>query len=268
MSDRDLYSRLLLAKGHGYPLSCPQPSDDLPPPCRTRGIEIGDVGVLTSDGSFDVFFNICRGRDDPVNRDGVPPGFEPVDLRSGDVTSRESYHRPGSHISNTTMKKRRLDVDAELDNVFSPVGVGAVIEVSTASKKAAVLLLPDGASRLNLRFLNKFRQLALKHAKSWYAFVTGLGTMLENGELYLITGVDKSAAWGVAAAESQSEDCNISLKLKAAQVGSTTGSYAWQWESGGEFADLGPRRPPGESPSIQNQTVFLRGFRIAIHSLA
>ncbi|KAJ7863758.1 hypothetical protein B0H14DRAFT_3606722, partial [Mycena olivaceomarginata] len=53
-------SRLLLAKGHGYPLSYPQPPDDLPPESRAGGTQIGDVGVLTSDGGFDSFFNICR----------------------------------------------------------------------------------------------------------------------------------------------------------------------------------------------------------------
>ncbi|KAJ7154580.1 hypothetical protein C8R46DRAFT_1227418 [Mycena filopes] len=271
MSDRHLYSRLLLAKGNGYPLSYPQPSDDLLPACRERGIEIGDVGVLTSDGSFDVFFNICRDRDDPVNRYGLPPGFKPVGMpASGDLVSRESYYRPGSHVSNTAMKQRRLDANVELDNV-QVVFTGAVIEVTTVSKQAAVLLLPDGASRLDLRFLNKFRQVALKHAKNWYAFVIGLGSMLENDELYLVTGVDKSASWAVAAAESRSEDYNINLKLRAAHCAARSftvaGSYAWQWEAGCEFADFGPRRPPGEPSSLRNQTVFLRGFRIAIHSL-
>ncbi|KAJ7024137.1 hypothetical protein C8F04DRAFT_1303054, partial [Mycena alexandri] len=159
MSDRDLYSRLLLATGNGYPLSYPQPSDDLPPVCRARGIEIGDVGAVSSDGSFDAFFNICRPRDDPANRFGVPVEFESVDLGPGHVKSKEIYHRPGSHVSNTKMNKRRLDVDVQL---------------STASTQAAVLLLPDGGSRLDLRFRNTFRDLAIKHAQSWYAVISEL----------------------------------------------------------------------------------------------
>ncbi|KAF7348626.1 Tkl tkl-ccin protein kinase [Mycena venus] len=267
-SDHDLHSRLLLAKGHGYPLSHPQPSDDLPPESRARGIEIGDIGVLTSDGGFDTFFNICRARDDAVNRFGVPTGFEAVHLDPADVLSRRLYHRPGSHVSNTRIIKRRLDVNTDLDNVFSPAGAGAVVEISTVSKQAAVLLMPEGASRMNLRFLDIFRQQALKHAQQWYAFLKDLGCMVENGELYLVTGVDKASSWIVGAVENQSQDCSISLKLKAAQIGSAGGSYTWQWETGGAFADSGPRRLPGEDPSAQNQTVFLRGFRIALHSLA
>ncbi|KAJ7306777.1 hypothetical protein DFH08DRAFT_793189 [Mycena albidolilacea] len=268
MSDRELYSRLLLARGHGYPLSYPQPPDDLPLESRTRGVQIGDVGVLTSDGGFDTFFNICRSQNEVGNRFGVPTGFETVRLYPADVLSRRLFHRPGSHVSNTRLNKRRLDVDADLDNVFSPLGAGAVVELSAVSKEAAMLLMPDGASRINLRFLDIFRQQALKHAQSWYAFLKSLGSMVENGELYLVTGLDSSSSWIVGAVETQSEDGNISLKLKAGQIGSAGGSYAWKWETSGAFTDSGPRRPPGEDPSAQNQTVFLRGFRIALHSVA
>jgi hypothetical protein len=127
--------------------------------------------------------------------------------------------------------------------------------------------MPEGASRINVRFLDIFRQQALKHAENWYAFLKSLGCMVENGELYLVTGADKSSSWSVAAGEDHSQNSSISLKLKAAQIGSAGGSYAWQWETTGGFADSGPRRRPGEESSTQNQTVFLRGFRIAIHSL-
>ncbi|KAJ7715884.1 hypothetical protein B0H16DRAFT_1251033, partial [Mycena metata] len=196
-----LYTRLLLPKRHGYPLFHPQPFDDLPLESRHIGTEIGDVGVVTADGSFDVIFNVCRSANDPVNRFGVPEGFEQVQLGLGDVAPRALYHRPGSDVSNTTINKRRLDVDA-----------GAVVEISTSSKETAVLLLPDGASRTDLRRKKKFRDYALKHAQRWYAFVNGdLERMVNNGDLYLVTGTDKSSSWSVAAVENHSEDCKVSL---------------------------------------------------------
>jgi hypothetical protein len=71
---------------------------------------------------------------------------------------------------------------------------------------------------------------------------------------------------GVAANESQ--DRNISLKLKATKIVSAGGSYAYQCETSSGFADSEPRQPPGEDPSTKNQTVFLRGFRIALHRVA
>ncbi|KAJ7271113.1 hypothetical protein C8J57DRAFT_298104 [Mycena rebaudengoi] len=268
MSDSRLYSRLLLSKGHGYPLFHPQPFDDLPEEARRIGTEIGDVGVVTSDGSFDVVFNICRRADDPINRFGVPEGFEQVRLVPGDVAPRASYHRPGSDVSNTKISKRRLDVDASVDgNVFLPLGAGAVVEISTSSKAAAVLLLPDGASRCDLRRLKDFRDYALKHARCWYAFINGvLGRMVESNALYLVTGVDKCSSWSVAAVENQSEDCQVSLKLKAFQVGSAGTTCVWEWEVASSFADSGPRRLPGEELWNDNQTVFLRGFKVAIRA--
>ncbi|KAJ7193405.1 hypothetical protein C8J57DRAFT_1159847, partial [Mycena rebaudengoi] len=201
MSDSRLYSRLLLPKGHGYPLFHPQPFDDLSEEARRVGTEIGDVGVMTSNGSFDVIFNICRVADDPINRFGVPEGFEQVRLVQGDVATQTLCHRPGSDVSNTKISKRRLDVNVGVDgNVFLPVGAGAVLEISTSSKEAAVLLLPDGASHSDLRRLKKFRNYALKHAQRWYAFVNGeLERMVESNALYLVTGVDKCSTWSVAA---------------------------------------------------------------------
>ncbi|KAJ7663617.1 hypothetical protein B0H17DRAFT_991423, partial [Mycena rosella] len=194
MSDSQLYTRLLLPRGHGFPLFHPQPFDDLPLESRRIGTEIGHVGVITSDGSFDFLFNICRSADDPFNRFGVPEGFEQVNLDPEDVASRAQYHRPGSDISNTKISKRRLDLDMGVDS------------------NTAVLLLPDGASRTDLRRKKRFRDYVLKHAQSWYAFVNGvLERMVDNGDLYLVTGIDKSASWSVAAVENHSEDGNISL---------------------------------------------------------
>jgi hypothetical protein len=44
----------------------------------------------------------------------------------------------------------------------APAGVGAVVEVSTNSKETAMPLLPDGASRWDLRTLQVFRDYTFK----------------------------------------------------------------------------------------------------------
>ncbi|KAJ6568297.1 hypothetical protein DFH09DRAFT_821184, partial [Mycena vulgaris] len=140
-------------------------------------------------------------------------------------------------------------------------------EVSTNSKETAILLLPDGASRRDLRPLQRFRDYALKHAQSWYEFVNGqLGRMIGNGDLYLVTGVTNSTSWSIAAVENHSGDGKISLKLKAAQVGNAGASYAWEWESSSSAVNSGPRRRPGEESWQDNQTVFVRGFKVAVRS--
>ncbi|KAJ7227927.1 hypothetical protein C8J57DRAFT_199087 [Mycena rebaudengoi] len=88
--------------------------------------------------------------------------------------------------------------------------------------------------------------------------------MVESNALYLVTGVDKCSSWSVAAVENQSEDFRVSLKLKASQLGSAGTTCAWEWETASSFADSGPRRLPGEELWDDNQTVFLRGFKVAI----
>jgi hypothetical protein len=129
--------------------------------------------------------------------------------------------------------------------------------------------LPDGASRWDLRAQRVFRDYALRHAQNWYTFVNGdLGRMTGNGDLYLVTGVTKSTSWSVAAIENQSGDGKVSLKLKAAQSGSAGASCAWEWESASSSVNSGPRRRPGEESWRDNQTVFLRGFKVAIRSTA
>ncbi|KAJ7483223.1 hypothetical protein FB451DRAFT_102269, partial [Mycena latifolia] len=265
----DLYSSLLFPTGNGYPLFYPEPSGDLPEPARKIGTEVGDVGIVAhGDGGFDPIFNILRTGDDPANRFGVPQGFEQLILGPEDIRMLPLYHLPGSDVSNTTVNKRRLDIEAGVENnVFLPLGAGAVVEVSTNSKQTALLLLPDGASRWDLRPQQKFRDYAVKHAQSWYAFVNGdLGCMVGSGDLYLVAGVTKSTSWSVAAVENQSGDGNLSLKLKAAQVGNAGASYAWGWESASSSANSGPRRRSGEESWRDNQTVFLRGFKVALRS--
>ncbi|KAJ7708952.1 hypothetical protein B0H17DRAFT_1031325 [Mycena rosella] len=268
MSDSDLYSRLLFPKKQGYPLFYPQPFDTLPEAARKNGTEIGDVGVVTTYGAFDPIFNILRAGDDPANRFGVPLGFEQVVLGLDDIAALALYHLPGSDISNTTINKKRLDIDAGIEsNVFLPLGAGAVVEVSTNSKQTGLLLLPDGASRWDLLPLRVFRDYALKHGQSWYAFINGqLGRMIGSGDLYLVTGVTKSTSWSVAAVENQSGDGKVALKLKAAQVGNAGASCAWEWESASSSVNSGPRRRPGEESWRDNQTVFLRGFKVALRS--
>ncbi|KAJ7255937.1 hypothetical protein C8J57DRAFT_1075204 [Mycena rebaudengoi] len=114
MSDAALYSRLLHPKRQGCPLYYPQPFDDLPPTLRQTGTRIGDVGIVTPNGAFDPIFNICDRAED--NHSGVPQGFEQVRLRYDAIAEQRLYHLPGSDISNTNIKKKRLDVDVGFEN--------------------------------------------------------------------------------------------------------------------------------------------------------
>lgn len=82
-------TEILLAKGYGYPLWSPKPSE-LPVEHRENGVRIGDVGFLTDTGSFLYFFNICVPRDDPSNSFLIDPAIEADTLEFKTVTMIDS----------------------------------------------------------------------------------------------------------------------------------------------------------------------------------
>ncbi|KAJ7765908.1 hypothetical protein DFH07DRAFT_916200 [Mycena maculata] len=260
-SDSQLYSQLLLPKRLGYPLFHPQPCDDLPESTREIGIMIGDVGIVAPDGCFDPIFNILQPPDHPANRFGVPRDFQQVNILPDEIRVLPGYHPAGSVISNVTVNGKIFNEEGSLENnVFLPNGAGAAIEVTTNSKQMAVLLLPDGASTCDLRAKHVFRDYALRHGRSWYEFVNGdLRRMVRLGDLYLVSGVTKTTKWGITAAESHSRDEKV---LRTAQFDAVASS--WQSEDSGLSVDFGPHRSPGEESWGQNQTVFIRGFKVAL----
>lgn len=65
----DIYARELGDLGFGHPLWVPEP---LP---EHGEIRLGDVGYL-SQGRFCFLFNCMHDANDPINRNGVPDGFE------------------------------------------------------------------------------------------------------------------------------------------------------------------------------------------------
>jgi len=91
--DGEVYARLLLPKRRGFPLWHPQPHRNLPAEYRRNGVNIGDVGIVTSGGIFDFLFNICLPSHHPINGNRVPDNFrpleppEPIDVVEAPVSS-------------------------------------------------------------------------------------------------------------------------------------------------------------------------------------
>jgi hypothetical protein len=69
----------LLPKRRGFPLWVPKPHENLPEEYRKIGVNIGDVGIVTSDGVFDFLFNICLPSHHPINGGRVPDNFKPLE---------------------------------------------------------------------------------------------------------------------------------------------------------------------------------------------
>jgi hypothetical protein len=111
----DVYARILLAKGIGYPLWIPEPSACLPE-YGTEGVSVGDVGVITFDGHFDFLFNIFLPPDHTNNR-FAPPGFLPLpSLQETDVNRRHNIHSPGCVLCSTTITRQVYALGDQFQN--------------------------------------------------------------------------------------------------------------------------------------------------------
>ena len=111
----ETYQKLLLPKGHGFPLYFPDLYDSLPAACRDRGVTIGDVGIITDDGSFDFLFNVTLPCSDPINIGRTPPSFQMVVLNESiDLGSRQCGFPRDSSITSSSIKKMELTVGASI----------------------------------------------------------------------------------------------------------------------------------------------------------
>ena len=112
-SPPSLYAKLMMRAEpeRGFPLWYPEPNSRLPAEYCETGLRIGDVGVVTAHGTFDVFFNIYLPEDHPLHATyGVPEGFRQIRLANHDLESI----RPGDHrgrvITTQSVNQKRMTV--------------------------------------------------------------------------------------------------------------------------------------------------------------
>ena len=73
-------------------------------------------------------------------------------------------------------------------------------------------MLPNGASRTDLRFRGELLEYARQHVISWHEYVyRTLGLEVEAGPLYLITGFDKCDNWCLASYVNIPPNAGVSL---------------------------------------------------------
>jgi hypothetical protein len=118
------YAQLLLTKKLGYPLWYPELSTNLPRAYLQKGISIGDVGMITPDGSFDFLFNICEEADDPVNGNNVPPGFAQVSMEQREKDTFPNMCGPGTVICSASVQKSNITAQgSSQNNPYDPPSV-------------------------------------------------------------------------------------------------------------------------------------------------
>ncbi|EDR00405.1 uncharacterized protein LACBIDRAFT_295783 [Laccaria bicolor S238N-H82] len=247
-----IYERHMYLKKHGFPLWIPQPNMRLPHSYRRQGVSIGDVGIFAWDGSFDFLFNVCLPAGHPNNPDELPEGFSCLTLRPTDV-SEVRAHSAHSHMTSASVQKQD----------------GATFECSGSD--GAVLTMPQGAYHEDLKNISRFRDYALTHAESWYQYANGpCGREIGNGQLHMVTGCDKTTAWGIATyshLQSKRPEGSVTLLNFEAVGNEHHGRQPYAWDYKGtveakvgpeedELVDLGVQ---GSAP-LRNQCTFVRSL--------
>ena len=135
--------------------------------------------------------------------------------------------------------------------------------------------MPQGAYHEDLKNISKFRDYAVAHAESWYEYANGpCGREIGNGELHMVTGCDKTTAWGIATyshLQSKRPEGSITL-LSFKAVGHerhdrqpSYPTYAWDYKGAVE-AKVGPEEDEFMDLGVQgstfprNQCTFIRSL--------
>ncbi|KAI5899405.1 uncharacterized protein SCHCODRAFT_02682424 [Schizophyllum commune H4-8] len=264
-----IYAENLLPLREGYPLWIPEPDEELPMCYRQSGVRIGDVGVIGQDGGFQFIFNICSSADDPVNQCGVPPSFERIDM--GATSYKSTYYsRDGAFVQSADFARNVIGVEAGADATIVPAGAGFGIEFSVGKDEGAILALPRGGSRRDARQRRAYEIQIQRHGQEWYTYVRDtLGWMIDNGDLYLVTGVDKAATWGALAFRDTQRSREVSFQFTATPVANAALRHQYQWrhitsQSARQGPDAGVQMYDDDGEPAENQCVFVRGYKIML----
>lgn len=270
---RDTYARLLVHAEPelGYPLWLTTPTEKLAPKYPHKDIQIGDVGIVTPHGNFDVFFNICLPENHPMHHQyGVPEGFEQIKLSEKDVEIIQDPDYRGCIVTAQSFSGANLEINVTGANPnIVKVKGGMDTEV-------AVLAVPiTGADKHDLCDTSVFQMAAMRMGETWYEFALNkLGwTTMGHDSLYLITGYHKVVTRGVDAVPSATTRLNIDVQYKP--DGAATVNHEWgsrplgstgdcrRFENGGVIATGQGSR--GQANAQKTYAISVRGFKIAIN---
>ncbi|KAH0838802.1 thioredoxin-like protein [Lanmaoa asiatica] len=280
-SPQDVYARHV-SSPRGYPMWTPEPSSQLLS-YRPEGLRIGDVGVVVPEnGNFDVFFNICLPKDHHFHKaTGVPDGFSPVELSDADIKTVPNVESAGQIITASSVTRRRsatqvrlfqhykgtmgvqpLHTNRTLDRVGQSGATGYTFNLS--SSEGALLILPEGAECHDVRDPRPFFEQASRHAATWYHFAEeNLGRIISHDSIYVITGFHKARSWGLAGYQNEKGNSDFSARFTVGtrEGGNLAANYNWETTRSMDW-----RVGPFDGLGIANQSVFIRGFKIALRS--
>ncbi|KIM48564.1 hypothetical protein M413DRAFT_81374 [Hebeloma cylindrosporum] len=265
-----VYETLLAPKERGYALWIPAPNKNLPLPYQRKGIQIGDVGIITPSGGFSFIFNICVPRDNAINPPSLPEDFVPIHPPIDRIDiCRFTTFNAGSYLASTSIEKSQ-------DDTISPG-----LSFRASASEGAILTMPEGAVSEDFENLPRFRKYVAANVEKWYRYINGpRGREAKNGDVRLVVGCDKATSWGMATLSNVSHRMRHSqLKFKPLDAQSSSPhscGYTWEY-SGTADVKVGPDREeieelrrgdPDDSASgdkYLNQCLFVRTLNVTLN---
>ncbi|KAF8996273.1 hypothetical protein BDQ17DRAFT_1217796, partial [Cyathus striatus] len=169
---------------HGFPLWFPEPDSSCSVEYCCKGVLVGDVGVITSDGGFDFLFNIWLEAQDPINPDDLLEDFNSLPCPVQRIIPQAAFV-PGPNSKVSVLY---------LHNCLSR----DISFICKDGHKGAILLMPDGAYKEDLRNEMHLKEFIAKNVFSWYRYARiTCGLNLDRHSLYVVTGNTKSKTWGI-----------------------------------------------------------------------
>ncbi|KAG6887733.1 hypothetical protein C0995_013288 [Termitomyces sp. Mi166 len=226
----DIYFRQLALLHRGYPLYYPDP------PVGDSPVEIGDVGFIRG-GSFIRLFNASKPPNDPVQRYGVPEGFERLEL--GTITIYDNALEVG------------------------PLHY-ASFRFNCTSKQGAVLMLETQMKRETAIQGQRFESYLRRHYRSWHEFAQRNYFPLAFGDMLLVTECSKTAGWSSSVYWSNSGAFSLSFSPSNTSTGGFS-VVAGSRTTGPLEHRRSTKRPC--DPSLKNQTVFIKAYHLGWRQL-
>lgn len=150
-------------------------------------------------------------------------------------------------------------------------GTSEIFSFDCSNSEGAILVLPHGGSRHDIIALRKLQLQARRHGKVWDQYAREIRSRGDymNGALCLLTGVDKAKSWANAAFSGVSRSFGISLQVQPPKVDEShvTINYLWDRGTPAEVC-WGPNSVTPTTDWVENQCIFIRGFRISIRRTA
>lgn len=251
----DIYVNQLRTLRKGYPLYHPEPPEEGP-------VEVGDVGYI-KEGSFYRLFNVSRSAN---NSWGVPNGFEPLNI--GRIRTFAADLEPGPLHSETIFQ-----VSANIGASGAPVlPADASFTFSCTSSQGTILMLETEMDRQVTIQSDFFRTYAEKHCLSWYAFAEEKGIPVEFGDILLVTGCSRTAAWSSAVYSNSSTEFGITFSVGGNFLPSLNGVAVTAYH--GRIGPVERRRSHRHGTTLveledapKDQTLFIQAYHLGPRKL-